>query len=1085
MKPFIRSLTAATAPLCTRIGACDASSPPATALSSSSPSRAFTTLTAARLRYNNQNSKHQGSNHHHHFRPFTAEDEAQLTSVLTSKPRHVARHIRQSMLQSRRRIAQFRNSVTYLMILLQSQLQKKEISSEDSTVILESIMRECVDLRQGDMAHLLFRATIRFRKYGLQVGYPFVRCLFESYRLDNAKELLKNMADELRNEAPLRFTAVLAYQLSGEHAQAMALLREIPEDTLQTADYCALLESFGASAAYEDIERMTTELLGKEGSLLQRGVSIDAILSTSIVCLRGDAPRMHAVADTAIARRGALSEAAMAALLRAELNRPGTVSTTADAYDVERALRERLAVASLGLAAETAIVAKCSELMARGHEQGDDVMLAKVQHLRTVLDTAIANEQADDLDPLYALALIKGFGVLGRFDNMRAAFDAMAEVGLVKDHRLYDEMLKWYAYAYNLKEVIALKEEMTRKGVFHTAYTYHNVFRVLDKYYPRMVEKYLAEMRGKGMAIEGFMYPTLLRVFAELQDTATVEQLYREMKARTGQGYSSALSPNALTQMIRCHHADPERIEALLHDAEQFGLLANESVQAEIVRWFSDQERREDLEKFIARIPHKSESLYRALLRDATKRRDKPVFDRLLAEVNGAGTSRMSERLFSTVVTGLSHFRDYEGVKAYVLRGSAEDSITRSPFFFADSAAAYMRVGDPRAAEACWEDLLSSGVGITMPVYNRFLDLFMSQNNMSRVQEVLDTMMKRVPPNPVTATTVVDMLGKMGRLTEMEAVLGEMSKSTNAAPTLVTYHQAMNAYAKCGDVTRMEEARERLREAGFRENHITYNILFEGYGRAKRFEHLQELLLERQHKNIPMEEFGYVVLLNYYSRARLGDEAAALVEDMVNTGVHFTSRMLATVATAFSLIGNVAQMERYVGLLLAHQDCRLRDVESVYLIYSRMRDPVRLQELLDSPALPKSEFIYNICVGAFARAGEHNKVAFLLMEMEKADYTLSRNTSVTLSSLLLKGGKVELAQTVLRWRGGGPQQVAELGGATAAEGERARGEAPVAVDDDDAADLLVPAEDAIQEQLQMEVKKLCRRGDDPDEEPLV
>ena len=64
-------------------------------------------------------------------------------------------------------------------------------------------------------------------------------------------------------------------------------------------------------------------------------------------------------------------------------------------------------------------------------------------------------------------------------------------------------------------------------------------------------------------------------------------------------------------------------------------------------------------------------------------------------------------------------------------------------------------------------------------------------------------MMKLIPPNPITATTVVDMLGKMGRFEEMEAVLNEMSRSTNAAPTLVTFHQAMNAYAKCGDVIQM------------------------------------------------------------------------------------------------------------------------------------------------------------------------------------------------------------------------------------------------------------------------------------------
>ncbi|CAD2216738.1 hypothetical protein ADEAN_000421100 [Angomonas deanei] len=42
--------------------------------------------------------------------------------------------------------------------------------------------------------------------------------------------------------------------------------------------------------------------------------------------------------------------------------------------------------------------------------------------------------------------------------------------------------------------------------------------------------------------------------------------------------------------------------------------------------------------------------------------------------------------------------------------------------------------------------------------------------------------------------------------------------------------------------------------------------------------------------------------------------------------------------------------------------------------------------------------------------------------MEKMGYTLSRNTSVTLSSLLLKAGKLELAQTVLKWKGINPSE---------------------------------------------------------------
>lgn len=75
------------------------------------------------------------------------------------------------------------------------------------------------------MAHLLFRAAIRFRKYGLQVGLPLVKHLFNSYRYENAQELMLNMAEELRHEAPLKLLAVLAYQFSGKSNDAINLLK--------------------------------------------------------------------------------------------------------------------------------------------------------------------------------------------------------------------------------------------------------------------------------------------------------------------------------------------------------------------------------------------------------------------------------------------------------------------------------------------------------------------------------------------------------------------------------------------------------------------------------------------------------------------------------------------------------------------------------------------------------------------------------------------------------------------------------------------------------------------------------------------
>ncbi|RNC30678.1 hypothetical protein TcCL_Unassigned06803, partial [Trypanosoma cruzi] len=254
-----------------------------------------------------------------------------------------------------------------------------------------------------------------------------------------------------------------------------------------------------------------------------------AILSTGLVAIRGDNNGMEQLKEMALDHRVKLSEKAIGAIMRSRLT---SAKSAADVYNLEEALRHELAVQTLGMAAETAVIARCSELLSRSQKSGDDVMLRKVQHLESVVEECVVNDTVDDIEPSYLLSLIKGYGVLGRFEDMNRCFTSLKEAGVVRDHRLYDEMLRWYAHAYNLKEVIALKEEMQERQIFHTAQTYQHVFRVLDKYYPRMVEKYMNEMRNKGIQIESFMYPTLLRVFGELQDFHMVEQLYREIKSK-------------------------------------------------------------------------------------------------------------------------------------------------------------------------------------------------------------------------------------------------------------------------------------------------------------------------------------------------------------------------------------------------------------------------------------------------------------------------------------------------------------------------------------------------------------------------
>jgi pentatricopeptide repeat protein len=86
----------------------------------------------------------------------------------------------------------------------------------------------------------------------------------------------------------------------------------------------------------------------------------------------------------------------------------------------------------------------------------------------------------------------------------------------------------------------------------------------------------------------------------------------------------------------------------------------------------------------------------------------------------------------------------------------------------------------------------------------------------------------------------------------------------------------------------------------------------------------------------------------------------------------------------------------------------------VFLIYHRLRDHAKLDWMLTR--FGGSEFVLNVCVSAFAKLGMYNRVEAILEEMNQKGYAIHTGTAVVLSSLLLKAGRVELAQAVLKFR---------------------------------------------------------------------
>ena len=791
---------------------------------------------------------------------------------------------------------------------------------------------------------------------------------------------------------------------------------------ITTADYLALIDGNGKLHNFKAVQTIAFEALAAEN----KNPAIDAkqILSAAIVAARGNSDALRAILDKAIAEQVAIDDQAVGVVIR---SLSYTIDNVADLLEREKLLRKQLKRESLGLFAEAFIVSRTSEMSSKGSHVSSNVMLSKIEHLRKVVERAAQSDDTegqqhgesdavildDEVSGKCFESLIKGYGSLNLPDEIKAVMDLVRRHPVhAKDSRFFEEAMRWYSFHGNAREVIRVKEEAAADGIHHTPNMFLSLFRVLGKTYLRQAEKYYAEMKARNITRVPNLYPVLLQLFDAIGNTDAVNELLVDIQANLDAANTSIMSPKLFGTLLRLPYLSDDEKTKLIKNVAKLGYLSMPNVQGQMVHYYSTCRSEAELDKFLAALPHKSSFVYSSLLGHYSAKRDQVKFLQTLNEIRRFGVI-VGEKLFGTMIQGCSNFGDADRVKSILQEAKASDRL-RHCHFFGHAAAAFANLEDIEGVNSVWGDLLASKVPIFMEVYNKFLNIYADFNHTDKVQEVLSVMMRNEPPNTVTATTVLDMLGKMGRIPEMESVLEEMNNSAEASPTVVTYHHAMNAYAKNGDVAKMEATRAAMREKGIADSAITFNILAEGYARAKRFEHLEELSRERSSKGIAMDKFGFTIMLNAYGRAKMEDKVNELVQQLLESGTELSPILLSAIGSAYSFVGDVAQAEHYVSLLMAHPRRTPRHVEGIFLMYARLRDTTKMEELLEK--VEKTSVILNTCVTTFAKSGNFAKVSALLVEMEQRGFSLAPNTGLILSSLLVKAGKTELAQAVLQMK---------------------------------------------------------------------
>jgi pentatricopeptide repeat protein len=977
----------------------------------------------------------------HTFQTFSQQDEDDLVRVIKTKPKHVLKHVRQQVWRSRKKELHFRNTVTQLMIVVQDHLRKQLLDPNSASAIMEGVLEECVKFGQHDMAHLLFRAFLRFRKYGCNITIDALRYLFESYKETDSSELMLQLANEMKADPSLRALSIAAYLFAGATESAEALRANVIAEEMTSDDFIAIAEGYAKLHQVDKladlIKSLPRKLAVAPGSSPPSTAAAGADEASSSssptewipmfqcflrLCVKlNDEQLFSQVFHAATDRKITFTQDMFATILRLKVR---NVTSVDELVSMEEELK------SLGYVADittnSIIISAFARLAHFGDRGSEEVILAKVDTLLATIEARLKQGDPDaDVSAAHIRAVIRGYGAAGRPELIKSAWARIQHKDLTNNTRIYNEVIKWFALMGNVKDVLELKDEMQGKGLHSDAQTYAWIFRALGKFYPRHTERLYQEMRTQGARPDASLYTSLIGIFADLEQMERVEEILKEMQGRVEAG-TLQFSANTYAVLIRVFGPnDLVRAEYFYKDAVEKGHGDHSHVQTAMLNAYAKRgdDAAVQLEAFVAALPAWTIDTYNVLINMYGRQKNKDkvleLFEKLKAE-----QIQMNDVTFGTLVTAFARMKDTARVHEVVeLLKIKEGTVSAS--FYSVLAASLHRMGDTTGVNDAWEDLQASKLFPDTEVYNQFLSLYGRQHNTTKVQTVLDSMMKHVPPNPVTSTTVLDLLGKTGRIYEMEALFEDMKKSADAQPTAVTYHQVLNAFAKTGDVAKMDKLRQEMQAKGMQENAVTFNILADGFGRAKRFEQLNELLQQRKAANIPMDELGYCVLIAAYGRAKLSAELQRIAMELKTeegAAKCATNKVIWAFIDAHCRCNDIAGVEIWEGELAAlsvdkqltpHQEmvllgyhCRLGAMDKVDAAVQRIEES---GQSLSYGAL-------NAIAKGYSKAGLFEKTVGVLHKMRDRNFVPDSATTLVLSGAFLKAGLHEQAQQIVEWR---------------------------------------------------------------------
>ena len=303
-------------------------------------------------------------------------------------------------------------------------------------------------------------------------------------------------------------------------------------------------------------------------------------------------------------------------------------------------------------------------------------------------------------------------------------------------------------------------------------------------------------------------------------------------------------------------------------------------------------------------------------------------------------------------------------------------------------------------------------------ITSTMIDIYTSMGEFSEAEKLYSKMKSSgVVLDRIGFSIVVRMYMKAGSLEEACSVLKIMDEQKDIVPDVFMFRDMLRIYQKCGLQEKLEELYYRIRKSGihwdqemyncvinccaralpldelsrtfeemircgFRPNTVTFNVLLDVYGKAKRFKKVNEVFLLAKRHGV-VDVISYNTVIAAYGHNRDFENMSTAIRNMQFDGFSVSLEAYNSMLDAY---GKDKQMEKFRSIL------------------KRMKNS----------AGKTDRYTYNIMINIYGEQGWIDEVADVLRELKESGLSPDLCSYNTLIKAYGIGGMVEEAVGLVR-----------------------------------------------------------------------